>query len=185
MTAIADSLILPDTTMGALLEAMPGARRALFARYHIGGCASCAFSMDETVAQVCARNENIDPEEMIAHLLASGEEDARMSLSPAAAADFLKSGAPVRLLDVRSREEFEAVALPGAELMTQEKLQALFQSDKTAPVIVYCHTGARALDTAAYLIGHGFTDVKCLTGGIDAWSREVDAAVPRYRLEMD
>ena len=35
--------------------AFPGARRALFARYHIGGCQSCGFSPGETLAEVCAR----------------------------------------------------------------------------------------------------------------------------------
>src|SRR5438105_2176343 len=72
----------PDMTMHDLLEAMPGARRALFAKYHIGGCSSCGFSPAETVAEVCRRNENIDPAEMIAHLEASAEQDALMQVSP-------------------------------------------------------------------------------------------------------
>ena len=67
--------------MGALLEAFPGARRALFAKYHVGGCASCGFQPDETLGQVCARNDDMPVEEAIAHLLASQENDAAMQVS--------------------------------------------------------------------------------------------------------
>lgn len=176
----------PDLTMSALLEAMPGARRALFARYHIGGCSSCGFSPDETIAEVCRRNENPNVDEVLAHLEASAEQDARMQISPQELSDLLKSGEPVRLIDVRSREEHEAVKLPASELMTQELLQQILGSgDKSQAVVVYCHHGTRSLDSAAYLAGHGMTNVKSLAGGIDAWSCEVDQTLPRYRLEME
>jgi rhodanese-related sulfurtransferase len=176
----------PDMTMQDLLEAMPGARRALFAKYHIGGCSSCGFAPTETVAEVCLRNDNIDPAEMLAHLEASAEQDARMQISPEDLSTKLADGAPLRLIDVRSREEHEAVKLPGSELMTQEVLQRLFgESDKAQRIVVYCHHGVRSLDSAAYLIGHGFTNVKSLAGGIDAWSCEIDQTLPRYRLEME
>ena len=175
----------PGTTMHDLLEAMPGARRALFAKYHIGGCSSCGFAPEETIADVCRRNDGVDPAEMIAHLEASAEQDAKMQLSPPELQAMLADGAPLRLLDVRSREEHEAVKLPGAELMAQDVLQRLFDEDKSQRIVVYCHHGVRSLDAAAYLIGHGMTNVKSLTGGIDAWSCEVDQTVPRYRLEME
>lgn len=173
-------------TMGALLEAFPGARRALFAKYHVGGCSSCGFQLTETLGEVCARNEDMPVDEAIAHLLASQEIDAAMQIRAADLKTALDSPDPPRLLDVRSREEFEAVRLPGAELMTQPLLQEFFHSgDKTRPIVVYCHQGLRSLDAAAYLIGHGFQQVKSLAGGIDAWSTEVDPAVRRYKLEIE
>jgi len=46
--------------MSAVLENFPGAQRALFRRYHIGGGSSSGFQPDETLAQVCARNGNLD-----------------------------------------------------------------------------------------------------------------------------
>ena len=181
-----DSPIHPDLTMGALLDAFPGARRALFAKYHVGGCSSCGFQLTETLAEVCARNEDMPVDEAIAHLLASQENDAAMQISAADLKAALDSPHPPRLLDVRSREEFEAVRLPGAELMTQPLLEDFFHSgDKTQPILVYCHHGLRSLDAAAYLIGHGFQQVKSLAGGIDSWSTEVDPAVRRYKLEME
>lgn len=175
----------PDTTMHDLLEAMPGARRALFAKYHIGGCSSCGFSPEETIARVCQRNDGLEPAEVIAHLQSSAEQDATMQLRPQELHAMMADGQPLRLLDVRSREEHEAVKLPNSELMSQDVIQQLFGGDKAQRIVVYCHQGVRSLDAAAYLIGHGMTNVKSLAGGIDAWSCEVDQSVPRYRLEME
>ena len=172
--------------MGALLEAFPGARRALFAKYHVGGCSSCGFQPDETLAQVCARNEDMPVDEAISHLLVSQENDVAMQITAIDLKVALDSPNSPRLLDVRSREEFDAVRLPGAELMTQPLLQDFFHTgDKAQPIVVYCHKGLRSLDAATYLIGHGFQKVKSLAGGIDAWSTEVDATVRRYKLEVE
>ena len=41
------------------------------------------------------------------------------------------------------------------------------------------------LDTCAWFLGHGMKNTRALRGGIDAWSREVDPSVARYRLEID
>lgn len=172
--------------MSRVEELFPGARRALFTRYHIGGCASCGFHPDETLASVCARNDGLPVDEVIEHILRSDEHDRRMQIQPAELAEELRVPGAVRLIDVRSREEFEAVRIPGAELMTQDLLRELFATgDRSARIVVYCHLGRQSPDSAAYLAGHGFTGVRCLAGGIDAWSREVDPSLPRYRLEVD
>jgi rhodanese-related sulfurtransferase len=70
--------------------------------------------------------------------------------------------------------------------MTQELVQQVFGlPDKNTPIVLYDHTGSRALDAVAYFIGHGFTNARCLTGGIDAYSQEVDPTLPRYRVEIE
>ena len=61
----------PNITMQELLVQFPGAQRALFRKYHIGVCSSCGFSPDETLAGVCARNENLNVDEAIEHIVAS------------------------------------------------------------------------------------------------------------------
>jgi len=172
--------------MSEVLRLYPGAQRALFARYHIGGCSSCAFSPQETLAQLCARNEGLPVGEVIAHIQDSHAGDVSLQITPGELATLRTQAADLRLLDVRTREEHEAVALPGARLMTQEVVQEAFaQWDKTAPVVLYDHTGARALDAVAYFIGHGFTNARCLAGGIDAYSLEVDPSLPRYQIELE
>lgn len=175
-----------EMTLSEVLQRYPGAQRALFANYHIGGCSSCAFSPTETLAALCARNDNLPVDEVIRHIQESHSSDAQLLISPA---DFvaLRTAQPeLKVLDVRTREEHEAVSIPGAQLMTQELVQEAFARwDKTAPLVLYDHTGGRSLDAVAYFLGHGFANAKCLAGGIDAYSQEVDRTLPRYRIEME
>jgi rhodanese-related sulfurtransferase len=176
--------INPNITMQELLVQFPGAQRALFRKYHIGGCSSCGFSPEETLAGVCARNENLSVDEVAEHVIASHEADLAMQIGPRELSDRIASGEKVYLLDVRTREEWEAVKLPGAHLFTQELLQEILANEsKTDLFVVYDHKGARSMDAAAFFEGHGFENVKSLRGGIDAWSAEVDPTLPRYHLE--
>src|SRR5580658_9352820 len=103
-----------SSTMRAVLEEFPGAQRALFRRYHIGGCSSCGFSPDETLAQVCARNGNLDTAEVLAHIQTSHEQDAKVLISPKELEGLKQQDPAVKLVDVRSREEFEAVRIDGS-----------------------------------------------------------------------
>ncbi len=174
----------PDSTMQELLQALPGAQRALFRLHHIGGCASCGFRPDETIAEVCARNGNLDPVKVLEEVEAACAEDAKMLIEPKEAAAALAADPNARVLDIRTREEFEAVHLPQAQHFTQELLQTIMgEWPKDALVILVDHQGARGLDAAAYFAGHGFTNVRALRGGIDAWSLEVDPSLPRYTIE--
>jgi rhodanese-related sulfurtransferase len=170
--------------MSELLVQFPGAQRALFRKYHIGGCSSCGFSPDETLAGVCARNENLSVDEVTDHIIANHEADLAMQIEPRELADRIAAGEKVYLLDVRTREEWETVKLPDAHLFTQELMQEILANEpRTNLFVVYDHTGARSMDAAAYFQGHGFENVKSLRGGIDAWSAEVDPKMHRYHLE--
>jgi rhodanese-related sulfurtransferase len=169
--------------MSAVLDNFPGAQRALFRRYHIGGCSSCGFSPDETLAQVCARNGNLDTAEVLAHIHSSHEQDAKVLISPAELAGLLQRDKSVKLVDVRSREEFEAVNIEGSVLLSQDVMRELMASgSNTNPIVVIDHAGKNGLDAAAYFMGHGLQNVRCLRGGIDAWAQEVDPKMRRYKL---
>jgi len=173
--------ISPETPMREVLEAYPGAQRALFKRYHIGGCSSCAFQPDETVAQLCTRNGDIDANEMISHLQTSQQQDEQMQISPAELRD---RSANIRLLDIRTKEEWDAVRIEGAVRMSQETMQEILGKwPRETTLVIYDHTGKSSLDAAAFFQGHGFKDVRCLRGGIDAWAKEIEPKMPRYRLE--
>ena len=174
----------PNITMGALLAEYPGAQRALFRKYHIGGCASCGFQPTETLAGVCARNDRIPVEEAIEQILTSHEQEQAMMISPSGLAARRTQDPALKLIDIRTREEFDAVRIEGAIFFTQELMQeALMTWDRNQAIVVVDHQGARAVDAASYFVGHDFTDVKALRGGIDAWSLEVDRDLPRYHLE--
>jgi rhodanese-related sulfurtransferase len=172
-----------ESSMQAVLEAYPGAQRALFRRYHIGGCSSCAFRPDETLGQVCARNGGLNPDEVIAHIQASHDEDARILISPAELAAWRFQEPSLRLVDVRSREEFEAVHIAGSVLLSQPVMrEILADGSNSTSLVLIDHQGKQALDAAAYFMGHGLQNVRCLRGGIDAWAREVEPGMRRYRV---
>jgi rhodanese-related sulfurtransferase len=177
MTATID----PNLSMRDLLAQYPGAQRALFRSYHIGGCSSCGFRPDETLAEVCARNDNLAVDDVAKTILSAHEADQNMQISPADAAAFVKSG-KAKLVDVRTREEFDAVHIPGSEFLTQELMHELGGWPKDQLIIFVCHHGIRSLDAASYFAGHGLDNVRSLTGGIDAYSIEVDSSLPRYEL---
>jgi rhodanese-related sulfurtransferase len=175
--------IAPGSSMREVLEVFPGAQRALFRRYHIGGCSSCGFSPDETLAQVCARNGNLDATEVMAHIQSSHEQDAKILIEPKEVAGLLQRDPSVKLVDIRSREEFQAVHIAGSMLLSQDAMRELMANgSNTKQVIIVDHQGKNALDAAAYFIGHGLQNVRCLRGGIDAWALEVDPKVRRYKL---
>ena len=169
--------------MSVVLEQFPGAQRALFRRYHIGGCSSCGFQPTETLAEVCARNGNLDVTEVLTHIRTSHDQDAKVLISPKELAELRQRDPSVKLVDVRSREEFEAVNIAGSVLLSQAVMQQLMGSgSNTNPIVVIDHAGKNGLDAAAYFIGHGLQNVRCLQGGIDAWAQEVDPKLRRYKL---
>lgn len=95
-----------------------------------------------------------------------------------------RTPAPV-LLDVREPWEFELarIELPGLSTLhmpMQSVPTRLGELPRTQPVVCICHHGARSAQVAAYLMQHGYDDVYNLAGGVDAWSTQVDAGVPRY-----
>jgi rhodanese-related sulfurtransferase len=174
----------PNITMRDLLQEFPGAQRALFRKYHIGGCSSCGFNPDETLAGVCQRNDLLDVEEVIQHIVASESAERTMQIGPRELAERIAGGEQVYLLDVRTREEYDAVKIDNAQLFTQELMQEILGNwSRENLLVVYDHQGTRSLDAAAYFQGHGFENVKSLRGGIDAWSLDVDPKLPRYHLE--
>jgi rhodanese-related sulfurtransferase len=173
----------PTTTMEELLQEYPAAQRALFRAYHIGGCASCGFSPNETLASVCARNENLSVDEVVATIFAAQDADQQVQISPTEVAERLKSGEQVPLIDVRSREEWDTVHIEGSTFFTQELMQEIMSGwPKDREIIFVCHHGVRSLDAASYFEGHGFEHARSMTGGIDAWSVDVDPDLPRYHL---
>ncbi len=105
------------------------------------------------------------------------------SISPTELAERLKSGEPFNLIDVREPFEYEIARIDGARLFPMSSFQPLFDAaalDRSAEIAVMCHHGVRSAHVCRYLTQNGFERVFNLDGGIDAWSTEVDRAVPRY-----
>lgn len=177
-----------STSMGELLALYPGARRTLFQRYHLGGCSSCSFSLEETLEELCARNGGLDALTVLKEVEEAHLEDEKLLITPKALRDYLYDLKKENfyLIDIRTREEFEAVHIPTSKLLTQELMQeAMNHWPKENLLVLIDHQGERSLDAAAYFAGHGFLQVKALRGGIDAYAEKVDRSLPRYTVEKE
>jgi hypothetical protein len=84
--------ITKASTMQEVLKAFPGAQRALFSRYHIGGCSHCGFDPTETLKQVSRRNNILDVQEVISYIRQSHERDEKVQILPEELARELKTG---------------------------------------------------------------------------------------------
>jgi rhodanese-related sulfurtransferase len=89
------------------------------------------------------------------------------------------------LLDVREPWEFALATIHVDGLRTlhipmNEIPGRLAELDPAQPVVCICHHGMRSAQVVAFLEREGFGVAYNLAGGIDAWSEQVDAAVPRY-----
>ena len=98
-------------------------------------------------------------------------------------------GIPPLVLDVREPWElqtasvqpsgFELLVIPMREVPARlAEIEAEHGPDR--PIACLCHHGMRSLQVANYLSQNGFSEVVNIAGGIDAWSHEVDGAVPTY-----
>lgn len=104
-------------------------------------------------------------------------------ISPRELAISLENGHQIRLVDVRQPWENQLARLPESLHIPLNELPTRVREIVRLPgvtVVVYCHHGVRSLSAANYLEKLGFANVKSLAGGIDAWSCEIDPAVPRY-----
>lgn len=169
-----------QSTMADVLEAYPSAQRALFQRYHIGGCSSCGFQPDETLEEVLKNHRVLDVAGTIEFIKESAEMDKKLQISPTEASELLKAG-KAKMIDVRHEFEFETARVEGSQLLSQRLMQEMMQTwPKDETLLFMCHHGVRSLEAAAYFVGHGFRNARSVSGGIDAWSKTVDASIPRY-----
>lgn len=93
------------------------------------------------------------------------------------------AGEPFLLLDVREPGEFATAQIAGAQLIPMQQIPARLnelEPYRNSRIVVQCHHGGRSLRVTHYLRSQGFDQAQNMAGGIDAWSQEIDQAVPRY-----
>jgi len=93
----------------------------------------------------------------------------------------LESQSPPVVLDVREEWEWQRAHVDAARLMPMGDVPAhLDELDRSRGLVVMCHHGGRSRQIVLFLEQQGYDRAINLRGGIDAWSREVDPAVPQY-----
>ena len=106
---------------------------------------------------------------------------SELEISPTEAAALLRAN-KARLIDVREPWEFETAHIEPSVLMPMGDVpsRAHQELDPDEPLIILCHHGMRSLNVAVWLRNQGFEQAQSLRGGIDAWSAQIDPAIPRY-----
>jgi monothiol glutaredoxin len=154
------SSTLGSSTLGALTVVLdrPSARRAEGLRIdYVDGPEGPAFKLENPNEP--PRVKSIDVKALKAKM---GEESA------------------LELFDVRQQKERDQAKIEGSKLLDRATQQYILGLDKQTPLYFHCHHGQRSQQAAAFFLSHGFQNVFNVSGGIDAWSVQVDPSVPRY-----
>ena len=103
-------------------------------------------------------------------------------MSPSELRDYLTQAATApTLLDVREPWEYQHCHIDGSQLLPMGQIPTAYQDlNPEDEIVVICHHGVRSQQVCGFLSRAGFKNVINLSGGIDAWAREVDPHMPTY-----
>jgi len=146
------------------------------------GCPMCGVDAAQRelveYEELCAESPALAP---AAAPAAEAEDWERLEIDVEELHRWRDEGRDVLLLDVRTPMEARLATLPGSLLVPMQELpHRVAEIDGTRPIVAYCHYGPRSQHATMWLRAQGFPRVLSLAGGIDAWSRRVDPAMPRY-----
>lgn len=106
---------------------------------------------------------------------------ADMELTPREVRERLARENEILFVDVREKWEYETSRIEGAILIPLREIPShLGRLQAGREIVLFCHHGMRSLDAAAWLREQGVEGAWSMAGGIDRWSVEIDASVPRY-----
>ena len=187
-----------DAIRAALADAEPDARLTLSidarfqAQFHLAeaddaliraDAGGIAIQMDLGSAQR-ARGIRIDWVETAQGAgLSIDNPNAPPAVQPLSARELkqrLDAGEAITLVDVRPPDERAHAALAQPFRTLDDGVEALAALPKDGALAFLCHSGARSARAAEHFRSLGFRRLYNVEGGIDAWARDVDPAVPRY-----
>jgi len=196
--------LVPSCAAGGVLGVMPGLIGLIQATEAIKLIAGLGTSLDGRVLLVDAlamrfRELTLAPSptrEPIQHLIdyqafcgqsgsAFAKEEPVESVSVRELKALLDSGADLLLIDVRNPAEVEVAVIEGSEhvplstIESGEAIEPIRNRASGRSLYIHCKLGGRSAKAVALLAEHGIEAIN-VSGGIEAWSLEVDATVPRY-----
>ena len=131
---------------------------------------------------VCGKNPTIfSPIDYEQFCGARRDEEATPTMSAHELKRKMDAREPFELIDVRETFEYEIARIDGAKLIPlREIAERADELQREDPIVIHCHSGQRSAQAVRLLQQRGFANVYNLDGGIDAWSDQVDPAVPKY-----
>ena len=175
----------PDTQMTEVNKVLPEVPTQLFKKFHIGMPVS-GYKPEETIFTVCEKHDK-----KIGEVLALLNQEAGSKISPSLTPEGLKkqieSGrTDLVLLDIREKWEHDIAKIEGATLITRDTCEPfLAATPKDREMVLIDWKGDRAPSFQKWLGERGFTNVKCLEGGIDAWSEKINTHLSRYDIDEE
>ena len=161
--------ITPEMTMEEILAVAPAAQRALFQRYHVGGCSACGFQPSDTLAQVAKDHNILDIKDMVETIVRAETMDRERQLDPAEVKALVGSDEDFSFIDVRTPDERTGENADGAEPLDYDASDKYMSLPKDRRIVFICANGDRSLDVASYFMGHAFENVYAVRGGLAAW----------------
>ena len=175
----------PDTAMTEVNKVLPEVHTLLFKKFRIG-MPVAGYKPDETIFTVCEKHDK-----KIGEVLSLLNQEAGGKLLPLITPEELKSQiesgrTDLVLLDIREKWEHDIAKIEGATLITRDNCEnVLTTTPKDREVVLIDWKGDRAPSFQKWLGERGFTNVKCLEGGIDAWSEKVNTHLARYDIDSE
>lgn len=87
------------------------------------------------------------------------------------------------LIDCREESEWQTAKIPEAVLLPMSRWAEVLEqlNDYTdRHIVVHCHHGGRSLRVTRWMRENGFPNTQNMTGGIHAWSQQIDPSIPQY-----
>jgi len=166
--------------MDRIMQDYPTALRALA---DIGverdpGARGPGYQPSDTLADVAA-SHGVDGAAAIARIRHFHALAQDLEITARETAELRRLG-EVTVLDVREPQAFAVAHVPESRCVDPALAKEILADwPRDTPMVLVCHHGMRSLDATEFLRAKGFTNVRSLRGGVDAWS-EIDHAVPRY-----
>ncbi|CAM3884155.1 adenylyltransferase/sulfurtransferase MoeZ [Nocardiopsis rhodophaea] len=137
---------------------------------------------------LCGKNptitELIDYEEFCGAVSNEAEEAAAGStITAAELKKMMDDGEDFQLVDVREKNEYEIVNIPGAVLIPKGEFlngEAFAKLPQDKKLVLHCKSGARSAEALAAAKGAGFSDAVHLGGGVLSWVHQIDPSLPTY-----
>ncbi len=137
---------------------------------------------------ICGTNptitELIDYDAFCGAVSADAQEAARdATITAAELKEMLDKDEDIFLVDVREKNEYELVSIPGAVLIPKDQFltgAALERLPQDRRIILHCKSGVRSAECLAIVKDAGFSDAAHVGGGIISWVNTVDPSLPVY-----